>query len=156
MFAPLLVVSGVHATAASPEYCTIYAHASADPEGAAAASAADTEALQRAYDKAYYECLNLDDEPKMPAGFADRGIDAGTLAEGDISGDDESPVVSEPPARPKKTAQAEKPRTKTKWRGSGYDPWTPEWNKWCEEHYKSFDPKTGQYLSYEGEKKMCK
>jgi hypothetical protein len=149
------------ALAASPEYCTVYAHASSDPDGAASASADDTEALQRAYDKAYYECLNLDDEPKLPADFADRSPDQASLSEGDISDDDEKPVVkkkvSAPAPAPKKTASATAAPKKKKqqWR-SGYDAGTPEWVKWCTAKYNSFDPKTGQYKSYSGVMKTCK
>ena len=142
--------------AASPDYCAVYAHASADPDGAASASAADTDALQRAYDKAYYECLNSDDEPKLPADFADRGPDPAGLGEGDISLDDEKPVKKKAAtvAPAKKTASAEKPRKK-RWQ-SGFEAWTPEWLKWCDETYNSFDPKTGTYNSYSGEQKVCK
>jgi hypothetical protein len=144
------------ARAASPEYCTVYAHASSDPEGAAAASADDTEALQRAYDKAYYECLNLDDEPKLPADFADRTADPPGVGEGDISTGDEQPVMKKQATKVsvKKTASVEKPRRK-KWR-SGLEAGTPEWVNWCTNTYKSFDPKTGLYKSYSGEMKSCK
>ena len=141
--------------AASPEYCEVYAHASADPQGAASASADDTDALKRAYDKAYYECLNLDDEPKLPVDFADRGLDQG-VGEGDLSVDDEKPIKPAVKAapKPKKTASVDKPKRK-KYR-SGYEAWTPEWTKWCEANYKSFDPKTGTYNSYSGEQKFCR
>ncbi len=144
--------------AASPEYCAVYARASADPDGVAAASADDTETIQRAHDKAYFECLNLDDEPKLPAEIVDRVSEADGVGEGDISEADETPVIKKTvkTPTPRKTASAEKPRKTKTWSGSGYDAWTPEWTTWCRAHYKSFNPETGEYLSFEGDRKMCK
>lgn len=154
---PLFLGAGSSAMAASPEYCAVYAHASADPQGAASASADDTDALKRAYDKAYYECLNLDDEPKLPVDFADRGLDNPGVGEGDLSVDDEKVIKPEKKAsaKIKKTASIDKPAKRKKWK-SGYEAWTPEWSKWCEANYKSFDPKTGTYNSYSGEQKFCR
>jgi hypothetical protein len=152
-----LSASNGPALAASPEYCAVYAHASSDPEGAASASAEDTDALKRAYDKAYFECLNLDDEPKLPADVAMRGSDSSDLGEGDISDGDEKPVIKKARSTPaKKVARAATPRRKKQQWHSGYDAGTPEWVKWCTAKYNSFDPKTGQYKSYSGTMKACK
>ena len=143
--------------AASPNYCAVYAHASADPSGAASASVDDADALQKAYDKAYYECLNSHGEPKLPADFAYRGPDPAGLGEGDIStADDENPIAgkSAVAGAPKKLASTDQARKK-KWE-SGFDSGTPEWAKWCSETYKSFDLKTGLYNAFSGEKKPCK
>ena len=70
---------------------------------------------------------------------------------------DEKPVkLPAAKATPARTlASAEATRKKKKWR-SGFDTWTPEWTKWCDETYNSFDPKTGYYNAFSGEKKFCK
>lgn len=34
-------------------------------------------------------------------------------------------------------------------------PWTAPWYDWCRERYRSFNPQTGYYLSYDGEQRFC-
>ena len=155
MPALLLAVAPVPpAMAASPEYCTVYAQASADPKGTASGSASDTETLQRVYDKAYFECLNADDEPAIPDEFLARSADDPVVSEGDSDAGDEKPVVKKEP-KGAKTASADLPRKKKRWT-SGFPKGTAGWQAWCEDNYKSFDVKTGTYTSYSGEKKPCK
>lgn len=36
------------------------------------------------------------------------------------------------------------------------EPWSEEWFASCKRRYKSFDPGTGTYLSYSGERRFCK
>lgn len=38
----------------------------------------------------------------------------------------------------------------------GYAPWTPGWYSYCKGKYKSFNPSTGMYLSYNGQYYFCK
>ncbi len=35
------------------------------------------------------------------------------------------------------------------------EPWTPEWYQYCSAKYRSFNPQTGQYLTYSGAYKLC-
>ncbi len=37
-----------------------------------------------------------------------------------------------------------------------YEPWSDEWYDYCEAKYRSFNPQTGEFLSYSGEYKMCR
>lgn len=38
----------------------------------------------------------------------------------------------------------------------GITPWTPGWYAYCKGKYKSFNPSTGMYLSYNGQYYFCK
>jgi hypothetical protein len=148
------------AIAASPEYCTVYAQASADPKGSASASAADTETLQRVYDKAYFECLNADDEPALPEEFVARNAEE-LVSEGDADvGDPAEPaVVVKPKAEVKKAAAKTKSASvsrKNKRYTSGFPVGTDGWKAWCKDNYRSFDEATGNYKSFSGEIKPCK
>lgn len=37
----------------------------------------------------------------------------------------------------------------------GLDPWTPEWYRYCEDRYRSFDPHSGTYVGYDGRRHFC-
>ena len=34
-------------------------------------------------------------------------------------------------------------------------PWTPEWYSYCASKYRSFDPRSGTYMGYDGYRHMC-
>ncbi|MDW9481229.1 hypothetical protein GOB57_21530 [Sinorhizobium meliloti] len=34
-------------------------------------------------------------------------------------------------------------------------PWSPAWYRWCDERYRSFDPKFGTYVGFDGRKRFC-
>lgn len=36
------------------------------------------------------------------------------------------------------------------------EPWTDEWYDYCASRYRSFNPRTGMFLAYSGEYKMCR
>lgn len=36
------------------------------------------------------------------------------------------------------------------------EPWSKAWYAYCMRKYRSFDAETGTYLSYEGERRLCK
>jgi hypothetical protein len=36
------------------------------------------------------------------------------------------------------------------------EPWSEGWYAYCQRKYRSFDPETGTYLSYSGERRLCK
>jgi hypothetical protein len=158
--AGVFLAAAVPAMAASPEYCTVYAQASADPKGSASASAADTETLQRVYDKAYFECLNADDEPAMPEEFVARNAED-LVSEGDIDAGDvaETPDVKPKPEVKKaavKTTKSASVSRKKKRYTSGFPVGTDGWKAWCKDNYRSFDEATGNYKSFSGEVKPCK
>ncbi len=35
------------------------------------------------------------------------------------------------------------------------EPWSPGWYDYCEQRYRSFDPSSGTFTTYEGEKRFC-
>jgi len=160
--AAIAVSTGVvEALAASPAYCALYAREFAQqfiepttpPSGA----------TQQVQDQAYYRCLNLDENPDFPTTSAYFGADtedllAGGLltavSQGDIS-DDELDTAEPAEASNAQTASAATTTRRRPGRGSGYNPWTPEWVAWCEAHYRSFDPDTGYVKTYSGVRKLC-
>ncbi len=166
--AGVLLAAVAPAMAASPDYCTVYAQASADPKGSASASAADTETLQRVYDKAYFECLNADDEPAMPEEFVARSAEE-LVSEGDTDAGDLAETTEVKPkieVKPKaevkkvatkatKSSSASASRKGKRW-NSGFPVGTEGWKAWCKQNYRSFDEATGNYKSFSGEIKPCK
>ncbi|WP_246270382.1 BA14K family protein [Hongsoonwoonella zoysiae] len=36
-----------------------------------------------------------------------------------------------------------------------YEPWTPEWYRYCRAKYRSFNPDTGYYIAYSGQYRFC-
>lgn len=36
-----------------------------------------------------------------------------------------------------------------------YEPWTQSWYRYCSERYRSFDPRTGTYVGYDGLEHFC-
>ncbi|MCZ7860837.1 BA14K family protein [Agrobacterium salinitolerans] len=34
-------------------------------------------------------------------------------------------------------------------------PWSPAWYRWCDARYRSFDPRSGTYISFDGRKRFC-
>lgn len=39
---------------------------------------------------------------------------------------------------------------------AGPEPWTREWYRYCSAKYRSFNPRTGQFTTYSGVKKLCR
>lgn len=37
----------------------------------------------------------------------------------------------------------------------GYQPWSPAWYQYCSSKYRSFNPSTGTFTTYQGEQKFC-
>ena len=40
--------------------------------------------------------------------------------------------------------------------GYGLVPWSPEWYAYCDDRYRSFNPRTGYFLGYDGEYHFCR
>lgn len=161
-------LSGGTAMAASPAYCALYAreYTAQFTTGSSADAALASE--YKILEQSYYQCLNMDVEPEFPQtsvyfgdGLADIlggiGGPVDGVAEGDIATAD---VIDEPaatePAKPKpaQTASAATPRKGS--RGSGLDPWTPEWEAWCRKHFpNSFDANDGTVKPFGEERRFC-
>ena len=41
------------------------------------------------------------------------------------------------------------------YRGGLMEPWTDEWFEWCSANYRSFNPRTGTYVGYDGVRAFC-
>jgi hypothetical protein len=172
-YAPLaalgfLTLAGGEAAAASPEFCTLYAQEVAD-RARADGSAAGAPAVIR--DRAYYRCLNQDDEPALPSVQA---AAEPKPRDGDVTGTVSTPARTEAKANPEtqpgvktppaaiaevpEAAEPEPPkaRAKGRFRGSGFQQGSKEWAAWCAGHYKSFDPATGYYQPFSGPKTLCR
>lgn len=39
--------------------------------------------------------------------------------------------------------------------GASYEPWTPEWARWCNNKYRSFNQNTGTFRGYDGLDHFC-
>jgi hypothetical protein len=76
----VLAAAGGAATAASPEYCALYAREYANQFSAAAGEKPGSE--QKIQDEAYYRCLNMDQEPEMPPTSAYYGTSIDTAGQG--------------------------------------------------------------------------
>lgn len=147
------------ASAASPAYCALYAreYTAQFATGSDSDPAAASE--YRIQEQAYYQCLNMDVEPAFPetsvyAGDGLLDILGGIggpydgVAEGDTSSDD---AIVETPPEPKPAA------TQTARRGSGIEPWTPEWEAWCKAHFpNSFDPTDGTVKPFDEPRRFCR
>ena len=140
-----LAFSAAGAAAAAPDYCALYAR-----EVARVTAEANTaESFQRTQDRAFYQCLNADEDPPFPdqSAYADTIGDGAIIGEGDAVADDE--IVEPAPKAPRPAAV--KTAKVGKYTGSGLKQGSAEWTAWCRAHYpNSFDPKTGTVLPQSG------
>jgi hypothetical protein len=153
------------AWAASPVYCALYAkeyvkQATVDSQGSIPPN--------RIYDRAYYKCLNMDDEPQLPTAYADPGSEGSggpfALVEkvyAPASGDAGADAVAKPATEDTAALEPEPAPVKaheSAGRGSGYAMWSREWRAWCSQHFpNSFDSKTGTIVPYKtGVRTICR
>ncbi len=62
----------------------------------------------------------------------------------------------QPPAHPSYDAyyeQYEGPRHNR--RQASYEAWSPEWYRWCENRYRSFNGRTGTFTTFSGQQRFC-
>jgi hypothetical protein len=142
--------------AASPVYCALYAkefvkHAAVESQGSIPTS--------RIHDRAYYKCLNMDDEPLLPTAYADPGSEAVggpfSLVEGSNEPLENAAKESAVEAAAASAAEVSPAGPGPK---SGQAMWSPEWRAWCSQHFpNSFDPKTGTVVPYKtGVRTTCR
>ena len=165
------------ATAAPPAYCALYAREYANQFAQAAGEPPGTE--QRIQDEAYYRCLNLDQEPEMPASSAYYGTSVDTAGQGGplepATGNAAPATANAAPATanaapaggngaavdasPSKLANKTADNRPVKHSyTSGEQPWTPAWQAWCHDHYPhSFNEKDGTIVPFGTSKRqLCK
>lgn len=129
------------AMAASMEYCERYAQETLTVLTAAGMA---NESPQLVRDRAFYECLNMDDEPPMPSALA--GGEPATRAIEQGSAEADEPAVE--------IAEQEPVRKRGR---SRMEPGTAKWRDWCREHFpNSFDEDTGSIVpSATGRREQC-
>jgi hypothetical protein len=165
----LLAATAGTAMAAAPEYCALYAREYANQFALAAGEKSGSE--PKIQDEAYYRCLNMDEEPAMPAtsaysdlpiGTADQGGPLepvpGAAAAGDAAPptDDTTAVPAAAPNMPLTKTADNTPSKRTY--TSGKQPGTPEWAAWCRKYFPhSFNEKEGTILPFGSTKRVfCK
>lgn len=157
-------------SAASPDYCAVYAR-----ETARQVISKDESQLASdlVYDRLYHKCLNMDEEPALPAAYAETQASGSAAAadDGAITSILEDAATGSPTVDAtaidesvvKRTAAIESGKTTTparrtgRWRGSGFATGSSQWRDWCAEHFpNSFDPQTGTILPYgKDEREPC-
>ncbi|WP_190233568.1 MULTISPECIES: BA14K family protein [unclassified Rhizobium] len=55
---------------------------------------------------------------------------------------------------PARRVYAEEPRYYAPVR-TAVEPWTPQWERYCSYRYRSFDPRSGTYIGYDGRSHFC-
>ncbi len=163
----LFAGSGTLAHAASMTYCAFYAQ-----QRALVASPQDLtiQQPQTLRERAFYECVNMDDEPPLPVLGNVQSVEATSeLAFIDAMSQESGllPIDAEPVKETEQTAKSEPIDTagsvaaldtteteaattakdEPKPIVTGLKVGSPEWEAWCSKHYpNSFDPKTGTVL----------
>ncbi len=164
------------ALAAPPAYCALYAREYANQFTQAAGEKPGAE--PKIQDEAYYRCLNMDQEPEMPATSAYYGTSVDTAGQGgplepvtssaaapsDKSAGPATDQAAAAPAgapgtAPLAPAAPAKPATMTADNGptarsytGGKQPWTPEWLAACKKYFpNSFNEKDGTILPHGAE-----
>jgi hypothetical protein len=61
------------------------------------------------------------------------------------------PVYRDPP--PRRVYVAPAPRVV--YAEGALEPWTPSWYEYCESRYRSFNPRTGTFVGYDGARHFC-
>lgn len=92
----------------------------------------------------------------LAAGIA--GLAVGALAAGVLAPRPE-PVYVDPYPRPAPYPvyryHPYRPAPHVVYYNRGYEPWTPAWYDACSDRYRSFDPRSGTYLGYDGQRHLC-
>lgn len=64
------------------------------------------------------------------------------------------PGANHYPQAPRHT-YSQKPRYQHSQRAQGYEPWTKGWYNYCDNRYRSFNPRTGTFRGYDGRDHFC-
>lgn len=108
-----------------------------------AANAGDRHWRHRHYDRHYSNGGDL-----VAAGVL--GLAAGALAVGLTSRSE--PVYYDPPYREPVRAY---PRRAYDEYAGGFEPWSAAWYDYCSDRYRSFNPRSGTFIGYDGQERFC-
>ncbi|HEY6631061.1 MAG TPA: BA14K family protein [Rhizobiaceae bacterium] len=79
------------------------------------------------------------------------GLAAGALVVGLAS--QPEPVYANPYRGPRPRPIREYPETV--YLGGALEPWSPEWYDYCYDRYRSFNPRSGTFMGYDGREHFC-
>jgi len=99
----------------------------------------------RRYDRVHHHSGNGD---LLAAGIL--GLAAGALAVGLTSRPE--PVYYDRPYR--RPVRVNEPAYADRYAG-GFEPWSPEWYDYCSDRYRSFNPRSGTFVGYDGQERFC-
>jgi hypothetical protein len=172
----VLAATAGAAMAAPPEYCALYAREYANQFAAAAGEKLGSE--PKIQDEAYYRCLNMDEEPAMPATSAYSDLPVGTADQGgplepvpgataaDTTAQakhNAAPILetakpSAGPLPPTPVQQTADSTPSTRSYTGGKKPGTPEWLAACRKYFPhSFNEKDGTILPHgSNQRVLCK
>ena len=79
------------------------------------------------------------------------GLAAGALVVGLAS--QPEPVYANPYRQPRPRPVREYPETV--YLDGAFEPWSSEWYDYCSDRYRSFDPRSGTFMGYDGREHFC-
>jgi BA14K-like protein. len=87
------------------------------------------------------------------------GLAVGALV-GGLAAANSGPVYyrDPPPPRPRpyyRGYYAPPPPPRVAYARPSLEPWTPGWYRYCESRYRSFDPRSGTFMGYDGVRHFC-
>lgn len=81
------------------------------------------------------------------------GLAAGALAVGLTSRPE--PVYYDPPYREPRPVRVYRERVYVDEYAGGFEPWSAAWYDYCSDRYRSFDPRSGTFVGYDGQEHFC-
>lgn len=152
------------ALAASPAYCALYAREYTAQFATGSSADAAIASEYKIQEQAYYQCLNLDVEPEFPESSVYHGEKPADVLGNGVGGPyeavaegDTGPVEPEVTVEPEATTPEPTETVLRSSRGSGLEPFTPEWEAWCKEHFpNSFDTVSGLVRPFGEEPRICR
>jgi hypothetical protein len=102
----------------------------------------------------HYHQYNYDSGDLAAAGIL--GLAAGALVVGLASQPEPEPVYANPYRQPRPRPIREYPETVylDEYAG-GLEPWSAEWYDYCSDRYRSFNPRSGTFVGYDGQEHFC-
>lgn len=98
--------------------------------------------------------------------YRDRGSDGGDLALAGILGlaagalvvglaSQPEPAYANPYRQPRPRPVRDYPESAYLGRYTALEPWSAEWYDYCSERYRSFSPRSGTFVGYDGQEHFC-